>query len=458
MTDSNRLPIGSHRFILKNYKAVSEADIRLDGITALVGINGSGKSSIAQKLDTALHVMNNYERYIDRDGVRSLFSLFSRLDRALESTPLLQPISRRNSGYVFHMRGKSFQMAADAYGQIVKEFIEILEQNASSEEARQAIPRMVSLFELHPEDYSLDSEESILEIIEAIRKKLFSELDSKKSAFEKRRLDRSAENFADIFRHRAHPDEDSDMHFQMEFMEDGQRLLLEDEFKMPLTIERSVYLSSAELNNYASLREPKMYADAEDNGELISMLRLKLEGELPSGAEFVIGYIRKVIHGNVALREQRNDFFGPSRQLRYQSDENLDLPLSRAATGIIAFSILLQLLQNGWLTRNTLLILDEPEAHLHPAWVVEYARVLVLLNRYVGTKILVSTHQPDMIAALEAISKREGISDKTNFYIAVQTTESPCRFVFEHLEDGIERIYDSFNASLDSIERYSGDW
>ena len=65
-----------------------------------------------------------------------------------------------------------------------------------------------------------------------------------------------------------------------------------------------------------------------------------------------------------------------------------------------SFSILQLLLKNGFLQKDTLLIIDEPEAHLHPQWIVEYARMIVLLHKEIGVKFFVASHSTDMILSL----------------------------------------------------------
>lgn len=54
------------------------------------------------------------------------------------------------------------------------------------------------------------------------------------------------------------------------------------------------------------------------------------------------------------------------------------------ATGVKSFAILQLLIKNGSLSDKTLLIMDEPESHLHPQWTVKYARLIVLLDKEVG--------------------------------------------------------------------------
>jgi hypothetical protein len=79
------------------------------------------------------------------------------------------------------------------------------------------------------------------------------------------------------------------------------------------------------------------------------------------------------------------------------------------ATGIKSFGILDILIKNGFINEKSLLIIDEPEVHLHPKWQVEYAKLLVNLVKN-GINILVTSHSPYMIEALDIFAKKEKIS------------------------------------------------
>lgn len=114
---------------------------------------------------------------------------------------------------------------------------------------------------------------------------------------------------------------------------------------------------------------------------------------------------------------------------------------------------MLRLIENGYLTENSILIIDEPEAHLHPQWIVEFARILVLLNREVGCKVLLASHNPDMIAAIRSISSAHGTLDATRFYQAEKDPES-LRYTYKNLGSDIEEIFQSFNIALERIKDY----
>ena len=112
------------------------------------------------------------------------------------------------------------------------------------------------------------------------------------------------------------------------------------------------------------------------------------------------------------------------------------------------------MLRSGFLTSNTLLIVDEPEAHLHPQWIVEYARLIVLLNKEIGVNFLIASHNPDMVSAIKYISEKEGVDSSLNYYLAEQVDQEKDLYVYKDLGTDINPIFKSFNIALDRIGLY----
>ena len=110
------------------------------------------------------------------------------------------------------------------------------------------------------------------------------------------------------------------------------------------------------------------------------------------------------------------------------------IELDNTATGIKYFGIFQVLSQHNYLNESMVLILDEPEVHLHPKWQLEMAKIIVELVKN-GVKIVVNSHSPYMIEALQRYSKLEKVN--SNFYLA---------------EDGyIKKINDSNSETLEKI-------
>jgi len=65
---------------------------------------------------------------------------------------------------------------------------------------------------------------------------------------------------------------------------------------------------------------------------------------------------------------------------------------------------------------DRMLIWDEPENHLHPAWQIQFADILVQLVAS-GIPIVVCSHSPYFIQALRHFSYIYKIQNSVNYYL-----------------------------------------
>jgi len=129
---------------------------------------------------------------------------------------------------------------------------------------------------------------------------------------------------------------------------------------------------------------------------------------------------------------------------RYYFDkQGQRIDLVNTATGIKYFGIFQILSQNNYLNESTVLILDEPEVHLHPKWQLEMANIIVELVKN-GVKIVVNSHSPYMIEALKRYSEVEEIEEKTNFYLAENG-------YIEH-QDSLENIFEKLALPMRELQ------
>lgn len=119
--------------------------------------------------------------------------------------------------------------------------------------------------------------------------------------------------------------------------------------------------------------------------------------------------IGKLLGGSVVYDAKKRDFF-----FKRMDGE---ISIKNTAGGIKVFGILQLLLLNGFVNKNTVLIFDEPENHLHPKWQLRLAELLVELADS-GVCILLSSHSPYMIEALKRFSDKKRLDGAAGFYFA----------------------------------------
>lgn len=124
--------------------------------------------------------------------------------------------------------------------------------------------------------------------------------------------------------------------------------------------------------------------------------------------------------------------------------------LSNTSMGVKAYTALRYLLENAIVHDGDILVLDEPEIHLHPEWQVAYAHALVLAAKLLGIRLVITTHSPFFLKALVAYSGTEGIEDATHYYTAEENPKGPVSF-YEIDNEGIAELYARMAAPLMKI-------
>ncbi len=146
-----------------------------------------------------------------------------------------------------------------------------------------------------------------------------------------------------------------------------------------------------------------------------------------------------------ALMDKLNEiipggFVIKQKALYYKEDE-FELNVKNLSSGSKVLAILKVLMSLGEIDKNTMLILDEPEVHLHPEWQNKYAELLVLLVKEYGVQILLTTHSPNFLLALETYATIYKLGDKFKVYTTQKST--PDNMVnLQDVSDDIETAYE----------------
>ena len=90
--------------------------------------------------------------------------------------------------------------------------------------------------------------------------------------------------------------------------------------------------------------------------------------------------------------------------------------MENTASGLKQLATIQLLLDNNELTKNSFLILDEPEINLHSEWQVKLAKLLVLLVKELNIYLYINSHSPQFIEALGGFfCKNMALSTNRNF-------------------------------------------
>ena len=143
----------------------------------------------------------------------------------------------------------------------------------------------------------------------------------------------------------------------------------------------------------------------------------------------------------------------PSDDIFVFNKDDETYSMQSTASGLKQLATIQLLLNNNELTKNSFLILDEPEINLHPGFQVEFAKFLVLAARDLNITLYINTHSPFFAEAMEAYSRYYNLLDDTNFYLT-EKVEGIDKYNYNLLDnDEIIEVYDNLGNPFDIIHK-----
>ena len=436
--------MSNYRYQIEQYHSIGKADIAINGITVLAGVNGAGKSTLARWLYYIVNISyiydtNRFEEFQQNLG-NEIRQYATAKKEFAESNDEVDILSKAKKS-ILDIKYNGIETADEVlniYIAATKQFCEELKKVLPTM-SQNALTRISNF--LHIERNFDGSDNTLIEqFLEERTKKGTSEKETFLLAIKKRPIDKFFEKTKKTYHETDRPN-------SISFQEDGVEIITDKKIGSLLGLDDAIYIDTP------------MALSVTDStnhfwNELLFMLKNQDENiDISREAKKMLKRITLITGGEVV---EKKDVFGQDELFYTRKSDNLTIKLENAATGIKTFAYIEQLLQKGYLTNRTVLIIDEPEAHLHPQWIVEFARLLVLLNKEIGLKIMVASHDPDMVSAIRYVSEAEGTLDNTNFYIAEQNGNSQT-YTYKDLGNDIEPIFVSFNKSYELIEKYGVD-
>lgn len=421
------------RFKLTDYHAIKDADIKIDGITVLAGENGSGKSTLSRWLFYLINSMSDFEVSLFNNLIDSFNNEIARFTR------ISADASYRNTVYnlFLSLNYSNHSSFPNLSSDLLTSLEHVIEGLLSDECNNVVISRLLQVLGLG----EYNNKETLLADVKDSFKVMRGYYVSLYNDFTRRLQTHYINDLYEIISDKYYPSDD--FPHNVALIEKGVNLISDNCFIEPLSVRRSLYIDSS-VPTSNSLRS---------NDDVIGTIARKMimqssKKELDENERRILLLLNKIIKGKITLADDAV----ASKELRYRRNDGLEIPLRNAASGIQSIAYLYRMLECGYLDEDTILLIDEPETHLHPQWVVEYANILVRLYKDLDVKIVIASHSPDMISALETISRRHELEDVTRFYQAKQGAD--LKYTFKDFGMNISGIFESFNVAFSKMQDY----
>lgn len=404
------------KFSLSNIGKVAHANIEIKGIAVIAGENDTGKSTVGKALYAVFNSLHNSENQIERDRRRSI-------ERSIERA-LYGPTRRGYDSLPFRLYEES-------------DINELLNAGEDLSAIDKVLGRLYGDFDL-PESAlnnlrlelaslaRISDDEAFLNVLSRSLVQEFNgqvtNLISGEAGHLSLRI--KGEEFSAFVLH------DAAVSSRNRFSLITEAIYLDDPFVLDDVFPRRPMASDHRGKLRVSLRK----REKQDNVfEQINTSR-KLE--------VVTNSLNSICQGEVVSVS--------GSRLGYQAEGMTEpLDIRSLSTGLKTFVILKMLLQNGTLAEGGTVILDEPEIHLHPEWQLVLAEIVVLLQKQFAMHILINTHSPYFLNAIEVYAAKHSIADKCTYYLARLEDKLA---VIDDVSDNTEAIYAKLAKPLQRLE------
>lgn len=405
---------------MNNVGKIGHANIKLDGITVVAGENNTGKSTIGKMLFCVFHAFYKIEEQIREERVKSI----SRVLNSYYHEAANRAARRINlQGFAMHIVENRDLFLTDT-GALTKEIKEFFiskdttfEQYIDKESLEKLTDRICVYLKLEEDEIQKIILRKRLEAEFAMKVGHLNNIENKASV----KLEIKDDNIAfDVIKNEK-IEIVNYMNLTKEIIYMDDPFVLDDLERLQWRILFNEYEHRQDL--LAKLMNDKKTEEFSVIDEIVVQQKL----------ERIFEKMQGVCDGDI-VSDESNSFI-------YKTDNlNGNLEMLNLSTGLKSFAILRRLLQNGKIDENGIIILDEPEIHLHPEWQLKFAEIIVLIQKEFKTNILLNTHSPYFLNAIEVYSKKYNI-------------ESLCKFYLADENNGITRIVDVTNETEKIYEK-----
>lgn len=406
---------------IKNFARIKEASIKLEGITVIAGENNTGKSTIGKILFASFNSLNDIDTKVR-------LNILNSINRKWESFILELMNFTKNNINIYELINNY---------DIVNHII-----NVKDEDIEKAISNIIG-------EYIGINDKSTVEAIRstANRIKEYKNISRGRLSY-----NIMSEYYNDLFYSQINSRVDKDSIAEITIKDFGILFEFSDDRCLKFEKINSNYNAFFIDNPFTLDKTPYSYSLSIPDSYLVNQILSKYsKNYMDDGIivdktladEKLINVYKKLyeaVNGKIIFKD--NDF--------YLEFNNFIEPISihNLSAGLKSFTIIKMLLEKNVLKENDILVLDEPEIHLHPKWQLLYAEIIVLIQKAFNLYIVITTHSPYFLEAIEIFTKYYGIDNKTNYYLAdIKDNHS----VIELVNDNISYIYDKMASPIEDL-------
>ena len=424
---------------IENFAKIKNADIEIDGITVIAGENNTGKSTVGKILFSLFNALSDIDEKINEERLREI-----------ESTNRI--IMLNYLGTFDLTRGRANQRAVYNAREIKKYLYNQL-KNSGYVEDEEIYEIVNTVLEDKKSDDNISDKNNYLEMVNEIYKNTREIMRLPERIII---LEAISGYFNNVFYSQMQSlsgEEKQDAIITLEIKGKQNKIYFEKNTCKEFTGKINIVHKAIYIDNPFVVDELPKYNELDPMNQMLE--RLLYTSYREGGLEGIIEVVRakeklsdlsamlqNVVEGDI-IKDQNDEFY-------LRSDKyNEPISLHNLSTGMKSFVILKMLIEKGCLKDKDVLILDEPEIHLHPQWQIAYAELIVLLQKQFDLSVVITTHSPYFVDALNLFSCKYGTDKKVNYYLSSNQNNT---VTLDKVTDNIDLIYKKMATPIQMLD------
>ena len=375
---------------IERFAKIKEAEIELDGITVIAGYNDTGKSTIGKILYSVFNSLKSIDKSVNNKRKNDIQKVCSEITTGVYGNRHIFMAVEDGTGFLEIERilvNKIMEFKGDL---TIDEYRNILNEVIAEEDKKGR--------ESEIEDYVETSYSKISAIKNTSQEDLYKEI-----------IERYFSNiFFTQINNCYYPDEEAKINLNIKGKD--IKLLFRNnkcmEIELPINILHEAFLIDDPfiLDNIVYGKSSLLGISIRE--QLIRKIMYQRDNLLDGIFDAVVAKesLRKI---NDVLDKVVNGEIKNTKDGMQYISANHEEPISvmNLSAGLKGFVLIKTLLERGILKEKDVLILDEPEIHMHTEWQLIYAEIIVLIQKYFDMTILVTTHSSHFYRQLSIFQK-----------------------------------------------------
>ncbi|WDA54409.1 MAG: AAA family ATPase [Spiroplasma endosymbiont of Drosophila atripex] len=159
------------------------------------------------------------------------------------------------------------------------------------------------------------------------------------------------------------------------------------------------------------------------------------------------------------INQELENYFGNENKINFENGSltknGITIKLANSSRGLKIIESFKEMVKSDFFKEGNLVIIDEPEAYIHPEWQYLFTKLLLNISKIINFKLIISTHSPYILETITSLASRDfkNLNFKYNFINKDKNFDS-C--IIE--ENSLDYINEALSYPYRELDEYEFKW